>query len=461
MLEIMEPTVRAGGAAIPKRYVYAFGGCSIGLNGTERVVPIDDGVDYTPGRAFQPLADLGIQSDVTVATGMLIPWDEGSGIPPGGRRVGFHSSSPCALTSGMRSDAGGSEDARGATSDQIIGDLIGEGRKVLTYRVQPAWYRGDNSTNIGARGRISARMDGGTLLPVDPVFSPSLAYSNLFSGFDPGDPAETAATEFLLKRRRSVVDLVADDTETLVNKLGAADRVRMEQHLEELRALESRIELIAPMGECMQLPDPGLDPDIGAAVDDFDYASGGAYSNEELRATVLVDLIHMAFTCDLNRSAALMFTYAQCFMNMNPLYGYASDLHEISHYAVGGGEDGANAMADCIGWHVKHWGRLVQKLRDTQEVDGSSLLEHTALVLVFEGGFGHDPEAPAEGEAHSTENMVALVAGHAGGLNAGGGQHVRATNRHPVELINTAMHAVGFEGNLGEVTGNMDDLLLG
>jgi len=254
---------------------------------------------------------------------------------------------------------------------------------------------------------------------------------------------------------------VADDTERLVTKLGAADRIRMEQHLEELRALEGRIQLIEPEGACMQLPDPGVDPDIGPAVDDFDYASGGAYSNEELRATVLVDLIHMAFTCDLARSASLMFTYAQCFMNMNPLYGYASDLHEISHYAVGGGEDGANAMADCIAWHVKHWARLVQKLADTQEVDGSTLLDHTALVLAFEGGFGYDPEGDADGEAHSTENMVALVGGHAGGLNAGGGQHLRAPNRHPVELVNTAMHAVGYEGVLGEVTGDFDDVLLG
>jgi hypothetical protein len=461
MLEIMQPTARAGGAAPPKRYVYAFGGCSIGMNATDRVTPLDEGVGYTPTRAFQPLVDLGVQDDVTVASGMLIPWDEGSGIPPGGRRIGFHSSSPCPLTSGMRSDAAGSEDARGPTSDQIIGDFLDPGRKVLTYRVQPAWYRGDNETDIGARGRISARMDGGTLLPIDPVFSPSLAYSNLFSGFDPGDPAATAATEFLLKRRRSVIDLVADDTETLMNKLGAADRIRMERHLEELRALESRIELIEPMGACMQLPDPGLDPDIGPAVNDFDYASGGAYSNEELRATVLIDLIHMAFTCDIARSASLMFTYAQCFMNMNQLYGYASDLHEISHYSMGGGEAGATAMADCIAWHVKHWGRLVQKLGETQEVDGSSLLDHTALVLAFEGGWGHDPESPANvGEAHSTENMVALVGGRAGGLNAGGGRHIRATNRHPVELVNTAMHAVGFDGALGEVTSDMDDLLL-
>lgn len=461
MLEIMAPpTVRAGGTSPAPRYVYAFGGCSLGLNNTERVTPIDEGEGYTLGRAFAPLADLGVQDVVSVASGLLIPWDEGSGIPPGGRRVGFHASSPCPLTSGVRSAANGDESPQGPTSDQLIGDSFGEGRPVLAYRVQPAYYRGDNSTG-GDRGRISARMQGTDLQQVDPVFSPSLAYSNLFSGFVDPDEGQTGATEFLLRRRRSVVDLVADDTERLITKLGAADRIRMEQHLEELRALESRIDLIEPEGACMQLPDPGVDPDIGPAVEDGSYGNGGAYSDEELRATIMVDLIHMAFTCDLSRSASLMFTYAQCFMNMNPIYGYPSDLHEISHYSMGGGEEGANCMADCIAWHVKHWARLIQKLRDTQEVDGSSLLDHTALVLMFEGGMGYDPEGGTTGEAHSTENMIALIGGRAGGLHASAGRHVRMPGRHPVEIVNTAMHAVGYAGTLGEVAGDMDDTFIG
>src|SRR5689334_20983061 len=99
MLEIMAPpTVRAGGTSPAPRYVYAFVGCSLSLNDTERVTPIDEGEGYTLGRAFAPLADLGVQDVVSVASGLLIPWDEGSGIPPGGRRVGFHASSPCPLT---------------------------------------------------------------------------------------------------------------------------------------------------------------------------------------------------------------------------------------------------------------------------------------------------------------------------------------------------------------------------
>src|SRR5262249_55759578 len=151
-------------------------------------------------------------------------------------------------------------------------------------------------------------------------------------GFVPPDPAEAAKAQFLLARRKSVVDLVGNDAEALLPKLGAADKKRMQRHFDELRALEKRLEALtlpdAPA--CKLRDDPGDDPPIGAAVENGMQGTGGgydstnAYSGEEQRATVLVDLIHMAFACDLSRVANLMFTYAQCFLNMNPLYKYPS-----------------------------------------------------------------------------------------------------------------------------------------
>ena len=123
------------------------------------------------------------------------------------------------------------------------------------------------------------------------------------------------------------------------------------------------------------------------------------------------------------------------------------------------GRVGADAMADGIGWHVKHWGRLLQKLRDTEDLDGSSMIDSTAAILCFEGGWGYDPEQDAEGSAHSSENMGVLIGGKAGGLNASGGQHLRATGRHPAEVINTAMRAVGVSTPLGEVSGSFDELI--
>jgi len=256
---------------------------------------------------------------------------------------------------------------------------------------------------------------------------------------------------------------VRGDTELLMNKVGAADKIRLERHFDELRALENKLNQItlSDSAACMMLPDPGGDPPIGNAVENGDtggYAGNGAWSDEETRAEVMVDLIHMAFTCDLSRVASLMFTYAQCFLNMNPVYGYPSDLHELSHYSMGGGDAGATAVADGVGWHVKHFARLASKLRDTVDFDGANILDHTAMVMVFEGGWGFDPEQNNQGSAHSTENMGVLVIGKGGGINASGGQHIRAVDQHPVRVINTVMNALGVPGQLGEVSGTIAGL---
>jgi hypothetical protein len=74
-------------------------------------------------------------------------------------------------------------------------------------------------------------------------------------------------------------------------------------------------------------------------------------------------------------------------MNMYTLLDMPSDLHEVTHGSIGDNEDDMqNALADCAGWHVKHFARLVQKLQDTEDFDGSSMLDQTGLVLAFEGG---------------------------------------------------------------------------
>ena len=52
--------------------------------------------------------------------------------------------------------------------------------------------------------------------------------------------------------------------------------------------------------------------------------------------------------------------------------------------------------------------------------------------------------------------MAVCVAGGAGGLVQG--EHVVATGLHPVNVLNTAMKAVGVDEDLGEVTGTVPGL---
>lgn len=460
-LEYFQPR-HASAATAPMRYFVGFCGTSIGFEGGDSVVPASTGsLAGNLSRGLAPLATLGVDDVTSIVSGLKIPW--GSTVPTAGRPLQWHSTSPCPLLCGKSSTT--DEEMQGPTSDWLAYDQIGAGTKhdVLAYRVQAAFYRGGNGTS-GPRGEMSARMNGGNLERVSPIYSPRLAYESLFNGFIPPDPAEATAAKALLARRKSVIDLVATDAEALTKKLGKADRVRMERHYDELRGLEGRLNALDPptTSGCVQFPHPGDDPDVGGAVENGDtggYSGNGAWSDEEKRAQVMIDLIHMGFTCDLSRVSSLIFTWSQCFLNMNPIFGHPSDLHEIGHYSMGGGKVGQDALADGVSWHVKHFGTLVKKLRETEDVDGSNILDHTALALTFEGGWGYDPEQNGEGSAHSSENMVVLVAGKAGGLHATGGKHIRKVDLHPAAVLNTAMHAVGVPGNLGDVSSTVPELL--
>ncbi len=466
-LELFRPK-QAAASSGPLRYVVMFAGTSLGMSGQDSVVPSAVGpLAGNLSRALQPLATYNVEDKASYVSNMEIAYGSDGSIPAGGRAVPWHASSTCPLLCGVRSASAGDESLQGPTSDWVVSNAIGgptlATRPVLTYRIQAAFYRGSNGTG-GNRGLMSMRDNGGNLEKVPPQFSPKVAFDDLFTGFIPPDPGEAAKAKFLLERRKSVIDLVRGDADKLTKKLGAVDKIRMERHFDELRVLEAKLQAVnlPDSPECTMITDPGADPAVGGAVDNGDtggYAGDGAWSDEETRANIMVDLIHMAFVCDLSRVAALQFTYAQCFLNMNPVFGMPSDIHELGHYSMGGGIDGANAMADGVSWHVGHMARLMDKLRNTTDVDGGNILDNTGLVMLFEGGWGYDPEQDKQGTAHSSQNMGVLVGGGVGGLNASGGMHIDGGGAHPVQAINSVMGALGVPGQLGEVSGTIPGLV--
>jgi hypothetical protein len=235
-------------------------------------------------------------------------------------------------------------------------------------------------------------------------------------------------------------------------KLGTADSQKMQQHFDAVRDLERQVSAIPPpqVGGCMQLPDPGADPPVGGDQPNTNgmngYSTNLGYSDEDTRAKVFCDLICMAFTCDLTRVASLMFTMAQSHMNTFSLIGQPYDVHELGHSSP----QRTAAMSQAIAWHMKHFGYLVAKLRDTPDGAGT-LLDSCAITFLHEGGHGLDPSSGKVWSSHSTENMCCLIAGRAGGLKPG--KHVVAAGMHPANVLISAMNAVGVPGGLGEVSG--------
>jgi Protein of unknown function (DUF1552) len=471
-MEAMGPGARA--QETPKRLCIVYGGMSRAADGSPNMdVPDNPGQNYDLKRAMMALGSgplpsnpgpggngYDVQDHVSIVSGLKIPWDTGSGIPLGGKSPEFHYNSIGPQISGMRAGPGRTEPPNGPSADQIVASQIAGNTPFpsLSYRVQAASYVGSNSTG-GNAGRVSWSDDGsGGVDAIDPVFSPELAYATLFNNFVPPDPELAAAAELRNRRHSSVIDLVRRRTEELVPKLSYDDKVRMEKHLDEIRALEIRLGSVPPVGGSCQLPpDPGADPPVeGSAIEyEGQGGNGAGYSNEDLRAELMFDMVTMAFACDVTRVAAVRMTWTQCHMQVSDLLGYNNDLHELGH---SGNDDG---VADAVGWHVKHVARFIAGLRDSQEQDGSSLLDHTAVLFLLEGGLGYDPEGDRPESPHSTENMIALVGGHAGGLNPNGGKHIPTNEMHPAQATISVMNAVGVaeqDETLGEISGKIDEL---
>ncbi len=460
-LEIMldqHGTALAGGDALPHRFLVSFDGGALGADNDpehNRYAPDATGPGYDLKTATMPLGDYGnIQDEVSIVSGLRVPYGTGP-IPAGGWASDFHIQALGPLISGMRNNANDDYGVNGPTADQIVADAIGGDTlfRSLAYQIQASWYL----TQSAPYGRdvISYREEGGSLVANPGQSSPQAAYAALFTGFVPPDPGDAADLLYELDKRRSVLDRVGASIETLLPQLGSADRQRMERHFDEIRALEMRLAATPPsaQGQCQMFPDPGPDPAVGgdnSSQGGGDYDVNAGWSDESARARTFADLIHMAFTCDLSRSVAWLMTMAQSHMNIHPFTAIPYDQHELGH---GGGT--TDDMSRVRAWHIDHFAYLCARLRDTPEGSGA-VLDRCALVHLNEAGHGFDPGSGNELSTHSTENMICLIAGRAGGLAAG--QHVVASGMHPGHVLNSAMQAVGVDRDLGEVQGRIDGL---
>lgn len=454
-------TALASGQRLPCRFLSCFGGYTLMCGGHPTPVavePATTGPGYAPPSALASFASHGnIQDEITVVSGLSLPTTTTSGgaIPAAGRGFTFHfHNNP--LISGNRSNTGfANTDVTGPSADTIVAQHLGGDTTfpLLSYRAQALFYSQGGGVDVPANRDTMTFDAGGN--PIAPTVSPRLAYDSLFTGFVPPDPAEAAAAALELRKRKSVLDIVDTEMDGMLATLGSADRQRMQRHLDEIRTLEQRLDAIPPnqTGACSILDDPGDDPPLGGEPSNpghYDVNLG--YSGEDERLRLLSDLMAMAFACDQTRVGSLMMTMWQSFMNIEPVTGHLWSQHEVHHQST------PDQLTDLVDWHMDHFGRLVALLRDTPEGDGS-VLDRCGIVFLNEGGHGFGYEGGEQYSSHSSDNMVALVAGGAGGLKRGHHVVAPAGLTHPLNVVISTMNAVGAPvQSHGEVDGVMSEL---
>ncbi|MBE2252849.1 MAG: DUF1552 domain-containing protein, partial [Myxococcus sp.] len=328
----------------PKRYLLGFAGCSLGGydgNVNDTIVPDTVGAGFALKPGLAALAP--VKEHVSLVTGLRIPTAVNGVVPAGGRPVAFHGNSHAPQLCGMRTQNG---NFGAPSTEHLAGALLGPTTfPALVVRVQVSSYVG--AASAGSGEVVSYRRNGTSIQAVPARYSPQQLFQALFGNFSPSGltPAQAAEQEWLLKNRKSVLDGVKGRYERLSSKLGADDKRRVDDHLQEVRELERRVGAIPPpaAGVCQRPMDPGADPAVGGGQatpnGNITYSQNLGYSGEEQRAVAMVGLVHMALSCDLTRSVLFQFTNPQSFLNMSQTTGQLSDLHELSHGSHGNRSD--------------------------------------------------------------------------------------------------------------------------
>ncbi len=330
--------------------------------------------------------------------------------------------------------------ASGISLDQEIAKAVGQTTKRSTLNL------GVQSTNHGGTEVRTVCSYLGSDLPVPNETNPWNVFDSLFSDLG----ADPEGAETLKLRRKSVLDRVDKKYEKLVTKLSGEDKKKLEQHLDAVREVEKRLDTTGGVigGDCQM-------PTISSAPLGIEQFLGDP-TNFPTIAKLHIDLLVMAFACDLTRVATLQFSAATnnrphpwLLHNGSPIL---DDEHGLSHQA-----DSATAAWQKLGiirkWNLEQLLYLMTALNNIGEDDGT-MLDNTGIILTSE---------IYRGNTHSHMNQNFLVAGGCGGalkMN----QFINYDGERPHnDLLVSMLQAYGIEtdtfGDEESCTGPLTELM--
>lgn len=232
-----------------------------------------------------------------------------------------------------------------------------------------------------------------------PEMDPGRLYDRLF-GAPTGD-AEAG-------RRAALLDAVVDDAAALRVRLGAADKARLDAHLEHLFEVQRRLAL-----DDIACEDPGRPADA---------------SDLRTRTGVMADLLATGLACNLTRVFSFMLT-SPATTHVFSEVGVVTDMHTVCH---AGTWDDVHAITQV---QMDAFGRFLDALAARVDPLGESLLDRALVYGTSEYG---------EGYKHAvTEMPVVLAGGAAGGLVPG--VHVRDAGGNMARVHLTMLRALGLE----------------
>ena len=372
------------------------------------------GFEFTP--ILKPLESF--RDQLCVVSGLDGPKDPAAG---------GHATAPSMWLTGITPKKTEGVDVRNETTiDQLIARQIGQDTPFPSLEVATEDFTGfvgacDVGYSCTYMNTISWQ---GPTSPLPMEINPRVVFERMFGG------AGTVEQRIeRMRTRRSILDSVTESATRLQTGLGAGDRRRLGEYLQDIREIERRIEQ--------------SEKNTSAAVVVPEAPIGTPDAFEE-HVALMFDLLAVAYQTDITRVFTFMMA-RDAHNRTYPQIGVDEPHHGLSHHQ--NKPDKIARFAKINAYHVSLLGRFLEKLRSTPDGDGS-LLDHS--IILYGSGMG-------DANVHSHVALPYLVAGGGSG-SIRGGRHIKARTHDPIgNLLLSVVDKFGIaRDSVGYSTGRVD-----
>jgi len=381
----------------------------------------DGGKDFALSRTLQPLES--VRHQLQVISGLD---DRSAEAGPDG--AGDHARAGGTFLTGVRvKKTAGSDIYAGASIDQVVAERIGHLTRFPSLELTCDAVRKSGNCDSGYSCAYSYNLSWRSpTQPLSPEPNPRLVFERLFGVGPPEQRAEH------LKRRQaeqhSILDFVLQDAKAVQRKLDGRDRQKLDQYLSSVREIEQRIEKAERM--------PAANPDANSP--------SGIPSSFDEHIALMGDMLVLAFQTDSTRVATMLFAGEGSNRTFSEL-GFSEGHHNLTHHK--NEQEMIDKVKEIDLWYVRQLARFLEKMEQTKDADGQSLLHNSMIVY----GSGN-----ADGNRHTHSNLPILLAGSGGG-GLTPGRYFKANSKPLTNLFLSMADKMGVSGleRFGDSSGRL------
>jgi hypothetical protein len=346
---------------------------------------------------------------------------------PGPDGAGDHARANATLLTGMRAKkTAGSDIQLGVSVDQMAAEHVGHLTRFpsLELTSDPIRYSKGCDSGYACAYQFNVSWRSANT-PMPPEANPRLLFERLFGSGPQGE--RSASLQLRQQTQRSILDFVMEDARSLRRQLGGKDDRKLDEYLASIRDIEKRIEHAEQFGD---VPDPAIETPAGVPAEVGDHMD------------LMYDLMVLAFQTDATRIATMMLGHDGD-NRPYPQLGVADGHHNISHHQEKA--DLLEKIARIDLHHVEHFAYFLQRLAETPDTDGKSLLDNS--MIVYAGG-------NADPNRHTHTNLPVILAGGGGG-SLQPGRYVKVSSQPMCNLFLDLLDRMGAQGvpRIGDSTG--------